>query len=332
MRLASHWRPRKPWLLEPGACRAYVQGMENTFISMEDRAVLRVEGEDRAEFLQGLITNDITLATPGQAIFAAMLSAQGKFQFDFFIMADDTGYLLDTERARLPALQRMLTLYKLRSRVTVTPLESAVVLAVPGRAAARVLGLGTLEGAAGVFDVAGGKILACVDPRHAPLGVRAVAATPEAAAAFIAQFGLKHAPHEQYERLRISEGIPDGSRDAVIDRTILLENGYDALNGISFSKGCYVGQEVTARSKHRAVIRKRLCGVGADAALPPAGTPLLAGEREIGEMRSSCGDQGLALVRLDMLRQAEGDVTANGVVLRVRPLWWHPADAAEESA
>lgn len=305
--------------------------MAHSYIRLEDRAVLRVDGEDRAEFLQGLITNDITLASPGKAIFAALLSAQGKFQFDFFVMTDDTGFLLDCERARLPALQRMLTLYKLRSRVTVTPIESAAVLAIPDRKAG-IAGLGGEEGSAMMLEGEGGRVHACVDPRHAPLGVRVIADTPAAANALIERLELKEAPREQYERLRISEGIPDGSRDAVIDRTILLENGYDALNAISFSKGCYVGQEVTARSKHRATLRKRLCGVSADTALPAAGTPLLADGREIGEMRSSCGDNGLALVRLDMLRQAEGDVTAHGVALRIRPLWWHPADAAEESA
>jgi folate-binding protein YgfZ len=297
-------------------------------VVLPDRAVLRIEGEDRAEFLQGLITNDIALASPVQAIFAALLSAQGKFQFDFFISADEGGYLMETEKARLPALQRMLTLYKLRSRVTLQPQPQAMVMAILGREAAPALGLPGGEGAA---QREGGAVL-YTDPRHAPLGVRVIAPDEAAAHRFMEAHGATQAPLEAYETLRIREGIPEGSRDAAIDRTILLENGYDALHGISFSKGCYVGQEITARSKHRATLRKRLCGVSADGDLPPAGTPLMAGSREVGEMRSSCHGQGLALVRLDMLRLAEEPVTAGGLALKVAPLWWHPAENEEASA
>lgn len=297
-------------------------------IILPERAVLRIEGEDRADFLQGLITNDISLVSPTQTIFAALLSAQGKFQFDFFIGADESGYWLETERARLPALQRILTLYKLRSRVQLTPLPSATVMAVPGLEASNHLGMLGDEGAA----LCKGAHVCYSDPRHAPLGVRVIASDEAAALEFAKAEGLMLAPFAHYDAVRLREGIPDGSRDAVIDRTILLENGYDALNGISFTKGCYIGQEVTARSKHRAIIRKRLCGVSADGVLPPAGTPLMAGEREVGEMRSSLEGQGMALVRLDMLRLSEEPVTAAGLSLKVLPLWWHPAESEEASA
>jgi folate-binding protein YgfZ len=322
-------------LLEAFLALPYVSVMTFAAVPLTDRALLRIEGEDRTAFLQGLITNDILLATPQQAMFAAMLSAQGKFQFDFFISADASGFFLETEQSRLAALQRMLTLYKLRSKVTITPRPDAVILAVIGEGVPARFGLPKGEGAATVEILPEGEVTLYTDPRHAALGLRVIASNEATAHAFIQRHGLEMAPIEAYDALRIREGIPEGSKDAAIDRTILLENGYDVLNGISFSKGCYVGQEVTARSKHRAVLRKRICAIAAEGELPASGTPVLAGEREIGEIRSRCGHEGLALIRLDMLRLAEQNeepVTAAGQPVRIRTLWWHPAETEEASA
>lgn len=324
-----------PLLLEASAAAPYVSDMPMTAVSLTDRAVLRIEGEDRAAFLQGLITNDILLATPERAMFAAMLSAQGKFQFDFFISADANGLFLETEQSRLSALQRMLTLYKLRSKVTVLPLTEAVVFTIIGPDAPGGFGLPRTEGAAKIEALPEGEVTLYTDPRHAALGVRAIASSEAAANAFKQRYGVVSASLEAYESLRIREGIPEGSKDAAIDRTILLENGYDVLHGISFTKGCYVGQEVTARSKHRAVLRKRLCAISAEGALPASGTPVLAGEREIGEIRSCCHHEGLALIRLDMLRMAEQNeepIMAAGQPVRIRTLWWHPSETEEASA
>lgn len=311
--------------------------MSLTYACLPQRAVLRVEGADRAEFLQGLITNDITHATPEQAIFSAMLSAQGKFQFDFFIAADENGYWLETEATRIAALQRMLGLYKLRSQVTLTLLPEMQVFAVMGEGVGEAFGLPERCGSASVVAETSEESglsqqpwrVAYRDPRHLPMGVRLITDAKEEIGAALAAKGFREVDATAYDRLRIAEGIPEGSVDAVIDRTILLENGYDALHAISFTKGCYVGQEVTARSKHRAVIRKRICRVEAlEGALPPAGTLLMAGDREVGDLRSGVGDTGFALVRLDRLALTHGnheEVTASGVPLRITPLWWHPS-------
>ncbi|MBY0355808.1 MAG: hypothetical protein K2Q12_08800 [Rickettsiales bacterium] len=309
--------------------------MTYQFIPLDDRAVLHISGDDRAEFLQGLITNDITQLTPQHSLFAALLSAQGKFQFDFFLSADADGFLLETDRARLPALQRLLSLYKLRSRVTLTPMSDAVVAALTGGNIAAHFGLCATVGSAITLHVPQGQLWLCIDPRHAAMGVRVIAQSQAALDAFEQAHGLERQPFTTYEMHRLQEGIPEGSRDAVVDHTLLLENGYDALNGISFTKGCYVGQEVTARSKHRATLRKRLCRVTATQTLPAATTTLMAGEREIGEMRSSCGMMGMALVRLDMMRQAlhqEQTITADGIALEASPLWWHPPEASDDEA
>ena len=102
-----------------------------------------------------------------------------------------------------------------------------------------------------------------------------------------------------WDRQRLALGLPDGARDLEAEKTVLLEAGFDELAGISWTKGCYMGQELTARTRYRGLLKRRLFPVFAAEGLPPYGTPILQGEREVGEMRSSCGDVGLALLRID---------------------------------
>ena len=113
--------------------------------------------------------------------------------------------------------------------------------------------------------------------------------------------GLTPAPFAAYDRHRLALGVPDGSRDLVIEKSILLENGFEELHGVSFTKGCFVGQELTARTKHRGLIKKRLVPVRVRGPLPEPGTPVTRGGRDAGEMRSGSGEDGLALLRLEQL-------------------------------
>ncbi|MBM3488744.1 MAG: folate-binding protein, partial [Alphaproteobacteria bacterium] len=125
-----------------------------------------------------------------------------------------------------------------------------------------------------------------------------------------------------YEARRIALGVPDGSRDLVVDKSFVMENGFDELNGIDFDKGCYVGQEVTARMKHRALVRKRLLPVTIDGPPPAPGTPVVQGEAEIGEMRSAADGIGLALLRLDRAFAATAPITAGAARLVARRPDW----------
>ena len=271
-------------------------------LSLDDRSIIAVAGEDRLSFLQGLVSNDVRRMTAGRAIYAALLTAQGKYLFDFFIVDAGDALWLDCEAARADALVRRLGIYRLRADVTITPLANEYTVAAgfgPGVAAAVGLG-GADSGAA----VALGNGVAFLDPRLPAAGVRCLLPTGEVPA-FLAAHGFAPASRDDFERHRLSLGLPDGSRDLIVERSLLLECGLDELNGVDWHKGCYVGQEVTARSKHRGLIRKRLLPVRLGGPLPTPGTPVRQGERTVGEIRSGTEGLALALLQLDALALAQ---------------------------
>lgn len=239
---------------------------------LPDRSVLRLSGEDTRSFLQGIITHDVNKLTADNPLFAAMLSPQGKFQHDFFLIADGEDILLETEAPLLDALLKKLKLYKLRAKVTFTNESDAWHAAAAWN--------GDAPQAERFY----------ADPRLAAMGYRILSRSPVTATA----------TYDDYERHRLSLGVPDGSRDAS-ERAVIMELNYDQLNAVSFTKGCYVGQEVTARMHYRHILRKCLYIVRADAPLPPAGTDitLQGGGKAVGEIRSSQGNLGLALLRVE---------------------------------
>jgi folate-binding protein YgfZ len=273
---------------------------EKSFVALGERALLVVAGEDRVAFLQGLISNDVEKAAASRAIHAALLTAQGKYLHDFFVVAAGETLVLDGEAARLADLQRRLGLYRLRARVTFAPAaDDRVVFAAFGDDALAAIGLPDQQGAAMPF--AGG--VAFVDPRLAALGARLVVPKEPGAAALRA-LGFAEAAFASYDRLRLEHGVPDGSRDLTVEKAILLESGFDELNGVDWQKGCYIGQELTARTKYRGLIKKRLMAVRVDGALPAPGTPVMLGDQEAGELRSGQDGIALALLRLDAVAAA----------------------------
>ena len=265
---------------------------------LDARAVLAVTGEDRVAFLQGLVSNDVARVGPARAIHAAFLTAQGRFLHEFFIAGDGDALLLDGEAARLDDLRRRLSLYRLRAKVAIERRDALGVVALFGPGAASHAGLLGEAGAARPF--AGG--VAFVDPRLPGLGARAI--LPRDAIAGLAASGFALAPFAEWDALRLSLGVPDGSRDLPVEKALLLENGFDELNGVDWKKGCYVGQELTARMKYRLLTKKRLTPVRIEGPIPAPGTPVMLGRDEAGVMRSALGGAGLALLRLETIEQA----------------------------
>ena len=177
------------------------------------RSVIAIGGPDRVEFLQGLISNDTTKVAPGRAIWAALLTPQGRFLNDMFVAdAGDGTLLLETERERAAALAKKLSLYKLRSKVTVEDRGELEVAVAYGPDAATTLPID--------------DAIAFVDPRLPDLGIRVIAPTG-AAATLLQARGFSAAPLQSYDELRLSLGVPDGSRDLVVEKALLLENGFD---------------------------------------------------------------------------------------------------------
>jgi folate-binding protein YgfZ len=247
-----------------------------TLAMLNDRAVLSVRGDTARDFLQGLVTNDMALCAPGRPIYAALLTPQGKILFEFIVHERDGAFLLDCAATAAADLLKRLTMYRLRARIDLAPRDDL---------GAAVNGDGP------------------PDPRLAALGARDVAArngTDDGTAAYPAR--------------RLSLGVPD-SADMPPDTVFALDAGLEELHGVSFRKGCYVGQEVTARMKHRATARRRFLIAEVDGALPPPATPVIANGRELGTMATGMGSRALALIRLDRFAEAQAagaEITSGG--------------------
>ena len=255
------------------------------------RGVLELSGADRVTFLNGLVSNDVSKAGSGRAVWAALLTPQGKYLVDFFVLSDGERLLLDTALAEIPALMQKFRRYKLRSAVEVKDLSGQL------------------------------KVFAAWDGMPPPVPITAAdPRLPQAGYRCLSEDEVPcNASAQDYTAHRIGLGLPDGAPDLEPDKTLLLEAGFDELGGVDWEKGCYMGQELTARTKYRGLIKRRLVPVKLTRAGLPAGTPVLADGQEVGVLRSSVGVDGLATLRLDALGKV---LSADGAVLTPCPPGW----------
>ena len=249
-------------------------------ICLLPRTVVRVTGDHVRDFFQGLVTNDLRKLSPEKPLYSALLTPQGRFLFDFFLL-DTPDILLEVSASHCEALIKKLCFYRLRAKVFFEPLKWYVYARWGDSANA-------------------GGVIFC-DPRLADMGERILSPTPLTTTASPEEF-LSH---------RLSLGVPD-TED--LEGLFPLEGNLDYLNGVDFHKGCYVGQEVTSRVKRRGTVRKRLFPVCLDTC-PPAGTAIFSGARAVGEIRSGVGRNALGLVRVDKLNTP---LTANTISLEIR--------------
>jgi folate-binding protein YgfZ len=264
---------------------------------LTDRAVIALAGADAENFLQGLITNDIKGTREGHALYAALLTPQGKILFDFIIVKDGERFLLDCSATRADELAKRLGFYRLRAKVEIARTE-LVIAAIWGD------------------DVTNNPGIVFTDPRLSALGQRVISHRSELPTA--------NASLADYHAHRISLGVPD-SADLPPDTMFALDAGFEELHGVSFTKGCFIGQEVTARMKHRATARRRMLIAEGSGPLPAPGTPLMAQGADIGALATAQGTHGLALVRLDRLTDAETArtaVTAGSITITLRRPDW----------
>lgn len=286
---------------------------------------MRVSGPDRVAFLQGLVSNNIEAVSSDRSLWSAFLTPQGKFLHEFFVVEDpersgEAGALLiDCEAERRADLQRRLKLYKLRSQVQIEDLhDSYRVAAVFGGDSLSQLQLAADPGTTTGFE--DGVVF--VDPRLAELGARAILPAGSADR-ILRDAGFRSAELADYDALRSRYGVPDGSRDLEVEKSTLLENGFDELHGVDWDKGCYMGQELTARTKYRGLVKKRLLPVEISGPIPEPGTPLLLDGKDVGTMRSAVSDRGLATVRLDALKESDRVELQAGdsCVVATKPAW-----------
>lgn len=290
------------------------------FVRLPHRALIAIDGEDCKTFLHGLVSANILTLEPGLARYGAFLTTKGRFLYDFFAVEQNGAILLDTEADQRDSFIKRLSVYKLRSKVTIAPRDDLAVFAISGQDAAARLGVPDTPGTATPW----GDGLVFADPRLAEAGLRAW--LPENGAAALEAADLSPAPFARWDAARLALGLPDGSRDMVVERTHPLEAGFDELGGVDWEKGCYLGQEQMTRTKFRGELHKRLIPVAIDGEAPPPGTTLTLGGEEAGQMASSADDIGLAMIRLEVLKTLETDGGAldapGGVRLTPRkPAW-----------
>ena len=223
------------------------------------RRIIRVTGEDRVAFLQGLVTNDVERVP----VWTALLTPQGKYLSDFLVIPDGDALLIDVHADLAEDLLRRLSMYKLRSKVTLEPVEMPV--------------------ARGTGPAPEGAI---PDPRHPALGWR--------------HYGAEGDDGTDWDAIRVANTIPETLIELVPNDTYILEAGFERLHGVDFRKGCFVGQEVTARMKHKTELRKGLRTLRIEG-VAPIGTPITREGREVGTLFTRSGDHAIAHVRFDRL-------------------------------
>jgi folate-binding protein YgfZ len=269
---------------------------------LADRGVVSVTGSDAEKLLQGLITNDLDRLDAGAAdhtgLHTALLSPQGKILLDFFVVRVADGYLLEVALAKANDLIKRLAMYKLRADVTIADVSSQyTVFAVWG------------DGAGCLGETLIG--IRFIDPRCPQLGLRLLTdshSTDE---------GTHKASHYEYDVHRVQLAVPEGGKDYEFGDAYPHEANLDLLNGVSFTKGCYVGQEVVARMQNKTTVRKRIVKISADAQLT-SGADVLLGEAPIGRVGTVDGSNALAMLRLDRALEAQQKnqmLTASGITI-----------------
>ena len=285
---------------------------ESKLALLPDRGVVSVEGPDAAKLLQGVITNDMDLIAWQGALHAGLLSPQGKILFEFFVVNSPDGFCLETVRAKAAELAERLKMYKLRADVAIKDASADYTVAA-------------IWGGGGVRppDGTGPAPLRFADPRLAALGLRELTTLRSDWA--LGGENAQSATQEEYHAFRIGLGVPEGGKDYAFGDAFPHEALFDQLNGVSFEKGCYVGQEVVSRMQNRGTARRRIVPVVGESPLPASGASIAAAGVEIGTLGSVAGARGLAPIRLD--RAAEfidkGEtLRAGGVPVRIDiPAW-----------
>ena len=263
---------------------------------LEDRGLLRVSGAEARGFLQGLFTCDVERVSPGAPAFGALLTPQGKIITDFFLFQQGDAFWLDVPAELTADLLKRLRLYRLRAQIDLTDMSETM-------------------GMLAVWGDDPRPAIAQPDPRHPDLGARCIMER--------AALTSDPAARAAYEAQRIACGIPQGGVDFAYGEAFPHEANMDLIGGVDFKKGCYVGQEVVSRVHHRGTARRRILTAELAGPAPAPGTPVLAGESEVGTLGSSAGPHALASIRLDKAQDASAagaPLTAGGVALTLGAL------------
>lgn len=262
-----------------------------------NRGVLKIAGSDRLTFLQGLMSNDVRLVGTETSIYTLLLTPQGKHFFDLFISEVGDEWWIEADRARLGELKKRLSLYKLRANVSLDIDQNQHIFALWGEDVVDTFDLKDKPGRTQHTPL----WHAYVDPRLPELGVRMIIESDHVSGVQKCE-GVVMVEAQMYRHHRYGLGVPESDAELLVDKSIPLENGMDELKAIDWHKGCYMGQELTSRTRYRGLVRKRLFPVAFNGEVKPE-MPITADEIEVGSWRGICRDRGLALIRLEALNK-----------------------------
>ncbi len=282
---------------------------------LDNRGILRVTGPDRFEFLQGLISNDIYKLKHQKAIYTLLLSPQGKFQYDMFIIQIDEELWIEAEASRLEDLKKRLNLFKLKSSICLDVDKNCTIFACWGNTNAQdeQMQVGPEIGTYSPYSIAFN------DPRLPELGVRVIHSGSNSNPVFLPN-DWERVNQEEYRHLCLQFGVPL-EEDMPVDKAIPLECGLDELNAIDWNKGCYMGQELTARTRYRGLIRKRLIPCSYNGSLTES--VVMQNDREVGEIRSQNPYFVMVLLRLEALQNSASLHCGAATLTPHIPYWVH---------
>ena len=294
--------------------------MTDTRIALlPDRGVVTVMGEDAEKLLQGVITNDMALLNDQPAIHAGLLTPQGKILFDFFVVKAPGGFCIETARDKAAELSDRLNIYKLRVKAEIQDASADYTVAA-------------IWGGPYKLRHGGKPPLWFADPRLPDMGFRELVTIRTDWA--LGGEDANSATQDDYHAHRIALGVPEGGKDYALGDSFPHEALFDQLHGVSFEKGCYVGQEVISRMANRGTARRRVVPVAGETALPASGADMVAGGVTIGLLGSTAGTRGLALLRLDRAAEMSGrgaGLYAGDVPVRIElPSWAHFGPSAKD--
>ena len=253
--------------------------VKNVYI-LDDRAILYVNGEDAKEFLQNLISNNINKVTDANSCFTSLLSPQGKFLYEFFIIKHKSGYIIDCEKPQVDGLFKQLSIYKLRSKVEILNLSNEFVVAAFSHE--KFLTFDEAQDISG-FTLKYREDPIFLDPRHKKLGARLII-NLEKLYLSLKKLGLKDSELKDYYSFSHKLGIVPKDLNKLQNKLFGIECNYEELNGIDFKKGCYVGQENTARIKLKNKLSKRLLPINTIQGELTEGESIYYNEKEIGKV------------------------------------------------
>ena len=277
----------------------------NKFIFLKDTAFFLISGKERNSFLQGLLTNDINKCTENIAIYSVFLSPQGKFLSDFFIVNLGDAYLFETRKQFVKNLLDKFSFYKLRADIKIIEKNEYVSLAIHEKV--NIFSELKLPG----YLEKNNEGLVFVDPRTVNMGLKAYI-KKEMVDKFCLRYSLHEDSFNNYDKKRIENIIPDSLKDLEINKSVLLENNFDSINAINWDKGCYVGQEITARMKYRSLIKKSLIKISIVEGIVQPKDDVLIDSKKMGKISSINNKIGLAMLRIDEAKNA----FSNNMVLK----------------